>query len=158
MTESGSRRLKLTFVGTGESIQADMLDDEAPGICDLIWDMLPIEQPAIHGRYSGAEIFTLLDNPQDVPPENSVHLPLPGEIFYFFDPGGTNATGRTPQGEICVVYDRGVALRGPEGLPTFCSLFARIPGDWKTDWRDFAAACARVRRDGPQRLRLDRAG
>ncbi len=133
-----------------------MLDAEAPAVCHFVWDLLPLELPTVHGQYSGAEVFVLLADPQNVPAENQVHLPLPGEIFYFFDPGGTNTSGHDSQAEICIVYGRGVALRGPDGLPTFCSLFARIPGDWKHDWTNFAAACARVRRNGSQLLRIER--
>jgi hypothetical protein len=49
-----------------------------------------------------------------------------------------------------------VVLRGPEGVPTHASLFARIPGDWKYDWVDFAKACRRARWEGPQTLRIER--
>ena len=79
------RKIRLTFVATGESVLAEMLDDEAPEVCRLVWDLLPIETRAIHGMYSGAEVFTLLDNPQPVPPEALTQLPLPGEILYFYD-------------------------------------------------------------------------
>lgn len=157
MTESiPRRRLRLTYTGTGESVEAEMLDDEAPAVCDFVWSLLPLEAPLVHGKYSGAEVFVLLEDPQEVPPQNLVHLPVPGELFYFFDPGGANTSGTDPQAEICIVYDRGVSLRGPDGLPTFCSLFARIPGDWKYDWTSFAAACALVRRGSAQRLRIER--
>jgi hypothetical protein len=98
----------------------------------------------------------LLDNPQPVPSENQVHIPLPGELLAFYDPGHNVTSGKQAIGEICFIYGRGVMLRGPEGVPTFASLFARIPGDWKYDWVDFAQACRRVRRESPQRLRLER--
>jgi len=51
----------------------------------------------------------------------------------------------------------GVVLRGPEGVPTHCSLFARVPGDWKYDWRRFADGC-RAARGGEVVLRIDREG
>ncbi len=149
------RHIRLTYVATGESAVAELLDDEAPALCRQVWDLLPVEYPMIHGQYSGAEVFMLLDNPQPATPENQVQIPLPGEILYFYDPGGS-ATGRNPAAEICVIYGRGVILRGPEGAPTHASLFARIPGDWKYDWSDFARACRRVRWEGPQRLRIER--
>jgi len=56
-----------------------------------------------------------------------------------------------------VVYDRGVMLKGPDGLPVYTPLFARIPGDWERDWVEFAEACRRVRWEGPQVLRIDKA-
>ena len=154
--KNNTGHIRLTFVATGESVVAEMLGDDASHTCHLVWDMLPVEGTMIHGMYSGAEVFTLLNHPEPAPAENQVQIPIPGEIFYFYDSGGSAGTGRTPQGEICIVYGRGVILRGPEGAPTFANLFARIPGDWKYDWVDFAKACRRVRWEGPQRLRLER--
>lgn len=150
------RQIRLTFVGTGESVLAEMLDDEAPATCRFVWDRLPLEHGLLHGQYSGAEVFMLIDDPQPAPAENETQLPLPGEIFYFSEPGGNVTSGGGLVGEICIVYGRGVVLRGPEGIPAHASLFARIPGDWKYDWTAFAQACRRVRREGSQRLRIER--
>lgn len=149
------RSIRLSFPATGESVIAEMLDDEAPAVCDYIWGLLPIESKAIHGMYSGAEVFQLIDSPRAADPQNRTALPLPGELLYFYDAGG-NVTGR-PQavGEICFVYGRGVSLKGPEGAPASASLFARVPGDWKYDWTEFARACRRCRWDGPQVLRIE---
>jgi len=58
-----------------------------------VWKRLPVEQRAIHGMYSGAEVFVLLDDPELAPAENRVQLPLPGELLYFFDEG-SGAVGR----------------------------------------------------------------
>lgn len=151
------RRIRLTFLATGESAVADLLDDEAPGVCRLIWNLLPIEKKIVHGMYSGAEVFALLDDPQPAPAENLTQLPLPGEILYFYDPGASATGSRKPAGEICIVYGRGVVLRAQEGVPTHASLFARIPGDWKTDWVPFAQSCRRARWEGPHVLRIERA-
>lgn len=77
------RRLRLTL-GTGESVLADLLDDEAPVTADHVWNRLPIEGSLIHGQFSGAEVFVLVDDPVRLPPENLVQLPLPGELLYFW--------------------------------------------------------------------------
>jgi hypothetical protein len=151
------RRIRLTFVETGESVLAEILDDEAPEVCRIVWDLLPIETQAIHGMYSGAEIFALLDNPQPVPPEALTQLPLPGEILYFYDDSKNVTNVRKAVAELCIVYNRGVVLRGPEGVPTHGSLFARIPGDWKYDWIPFREACRKARWEGPPMLRVERA-
>lgn len=151
------RKIRLTYVNTGESAIAEMLDDEAPSVCELVWNRLPIEAKVLHGMYSGAEVFAMVDNPVPAPPENLCQLPLPGEILYFFDGSSSVANSKKPIAEICVVYNRGVVLRGPEGVPTYCSLFARIPGDWKYDWNPFAQACRKARWEGPQLLRIERA-
>jgi hypothetical protein len=150
------RHIRLTFVATGESVLAEMLDDEAPEVCRIVWDLLPIETRAIHGMYSGAEVFAILDNPRPVPPESLTQLPLPGEILYFYDESKNVTNVRKAVAELCVVYNRGVVLRGPEGVPTHASLFARIPGDWKYDWNPFRDACRKARWEGPPVLRIER--
>jgi hypothetical protein len=153
-----TRRIRLTFVSTGESAAADLLDEEAPEVCRLVWEMLPIEHKVIHGMYSGAEVFALLEEARPAPAENLVQLPLPGEILYFYDPGTGATGGRKPAAEICIVYGRGVTLRAHEGVPAHASLFARIPGDWKHDWVPFAQACRRARWEGPHVLRIEKLG
>jgi hypothetical protein len=151
------RHIRLTYVNTKESVLAELLDDEAPGVAELVWNLLPVETKVIHGMYSGAEVFAMLENPKPCPHENLVQLPLPGELLYFFDQNVGAAGGRKPVAEIVVVYGRGVVLRAHEGVPTHCHLFARIPGDWKYDWQPFALACRKARWEGPQLLRIERA-
>src|SRR5689334_9940605 len=82
-----TRRIRLIFIATGESVIADMLWDEASETCERIWARLPVETRAIHGMYSGAEVFTMLDDPPAAARENLVQLPLPGELLYFYDEG-----------------------------------------------------------------------
>jgi hypothetical protein len=151
------RKLRLTYVNTGETVLADMLEEEAPQVCQHVWDLLPVQVKLLHGMYSGAEVFAVLDNPRPAPPENLCQLPLPGEILYFYDDAKYVTAHNKPVAEICVVYNRGVILKGPESIGVHCSLFARIPGDWKHDWNDFQNACRKVRREGPQELRIERA-
>jgi len=153
----GVRQIRLSFPDTGESVIAEMLDREAPAVCDYIWSLLPVQTKAIHGMYAGAEVFQLIENPQPAAPENRTSLPLPGELLYFYDPGGNVTSRLGTVGEICLVYGRGVSLKGPEGAPACASLFARIPGDWKHDWKEFAHACRRCRWEGPQILRIEAA-
>lgn len=150
------RQIRLTFNATGESVLAEMLDDEAPSVCELVWGMLPVETRAIHGMYSGAEVFAMVEQPRPAPAENLVQLPLPGEILYFYDPGVGAVGAKKPVGEIVLVYGRGVTLRAHESVPTHCALFARIPGDWKYDWQKFAADCRKCRWDGPLVIRIER--
>lgn len=148
-------RLKLSFPATGEFAMAKLLEQDAPGVCAYIAGLLPLEGKAIHGMYSGAEVFQLIDDPQPAAAENLVSLPLPGELLYFYEPGAS-ATGRKGAvGEVCLVYGRGVSLKAHEGMHTRASLFARIPGDWKHDWVPFAQACRRCRWEGPQVLRIE---
>jgi hypothetical protein len=151
------RKIKLSFVNSGVSVIAEMLDDEAPAICQHVWEMLPVEKPTRHGLYSGQEIFVLLDEPKKLPAENVCQLPLPGELLYFFDDMQSVAYAHKNQiSEIVFVYNRGVVLRGAEGVPTYCSLFARIPGDWKYDWTEFREWCRKSRTENPPVLRIER--
>ena len=74
-------------------------------------------------------------------------VPFPNghaQLLYFFDGESNVANSKKPISEIVFVYNRGVSLKGPEGVVTHCSLFARIPGDWKFDWVDFREACRKA--------------
>src|ERR1044071_4932706 len=146
--------IQLRYVATGELVLAEMLDDEDPRVCQHLSVILPVETKVIHGMYSGAEVFAMLDKPQPAPAQNMVQLPLPGEILYFYDPSTGAVGSKKPVGEICVVYGRGVVLRAHEGVPTHCALFARIAGDWKYDWVNFTRECRKARWEGPQVLRI----
>ncbi|MSU66939.1 MAG: DUF3830 family protein [Opitutus sp.] len=61
--KSNRRHVRLTFPATGVSLLAELLDDEAPNVCELVWKMLPVETKVIHGMYSGFEVFALVDQP-----------------------------------------------------------------------------------------------
>ena len=37
------RHIRLTFVKTGESAVAELLEDEAPTVCQKVWESLPQE-------------------------------------------------------------------------------------------------------------------
>lgn len=150
------RHIRLTFVESGIAVVAEMLDDEAPATCAWIWDALPMEHDVYHGRYSGMESFVVLDEAPQLPQERLCTMPLPGEILYWRDEGRAVTSSGQPVAEIVWAFGRGVRLGGPEGVPSFASLFARIPGDWKYDWNDFAAECGRVRTEGLKRIRIER--
>ena len=151
------RQIRLSYIASGESVLAEMLDDEAPNVCEFIWGRLPIETKVIHGMYSGLEVFAMIERPEPAPSENMVQIPLPGEILYFYDPSTGAVGAKKPVGEVVLVYGRGVILKAHEGVPTHCALFARIPGDWKYDWVNFAKECRKARWEGPQVLRIERA-
>src|SRR5947209_16175 len=107
MAESNRRRIRLTYVATGESVVAELLDDEAPEVCRIVWDLLPVEGKVLHGMYSGAEVFLLLDKAVPQPPENLCQLPLPGEVLLFTDTSSSVANMRKPISESCFVYNLG---------------------------------------------------
>src|SRR5947199_1826985 len=111
MTTPHRRKLRLTFVATGASVVAELLDDEAPEVCRVVWDLLPVEGKVLHGMYSGAEVFLLLDKAVPQPPENLCQLPVPGEVLLFTDASSSVANMKKPISEICFIYNRGVVLR-----------------------------------------------
>lgn len=156
MAQPTTRRIRLTFIDTGESVVADLLDDEAPRTSELVWGMLPLQHNLYHGAFSGLEVFLLLDDAPEVRHEQRTHMPLPGEILYWRDEANAVGENGVPVAEILLAFGRGVRLAGPEGNPTTANLFARIPGDWKHDWTKFAAACKRVRTQGLTPLRMER--
>jgi len=150
------RQIRLTIVETGESVIADLLDDEAPRTAEHVWSILPVESQLIHGQFSGAEVFVLVEPPVQVPPENLVQLPLPGELLYFYEGTESATSGPDAASEIAFIYNRGVTLKQAEGAPTHLNLFARVPGDWKTDWTEFRAACRKAR-SNRLTMRIERA-
>jgi len=152
---ASQRHIRLTIATSGESVVAELLDAEAPKTAAHVWDRLPIEAPLIHGQFSGAEVFVLVDDPIQLPAENLVQLPLPGELLYFYEGTESATSGSEPVEEIAFIYGRGVTLRQAEGVPTHLNLFARVPGDWKRDWTPFAKAC-RTARGAKQALRIER--
>src|SRR3954451_18272381 len=98
------RQIRLTYVNTGESVLAEMLDDEAPQVCAYVWSILPVETKVIHGMYSGAEVFAMIDNPQPAPSQTMVQLLLLVEILYFYDASTFAVGAKKPVGEICVLF------------------------------------------------------
>src|SRR5260370_34990486 len=112
------RQMRLTYVASGESVVAEMLDDEAPTVCAHVWERLPIETKVIHGMYSGLEAFAMIDNPEPVSSENMVQLPLPGELLYFYDPSTGAPAAKKPVAEMVWVYGRRVVLPASECVAT----------------------------------------
>jgi hypothetical protein len=149
------RRIRLTLEPMGVTVIADLLDDEAPRTAGHVWDRLPVEGPAYHGQYSGAEIFVLVPDPIQIGEENLTGIPIPGELFYFYQGTESVIADPEPIEEFVLVYNRGVLLKQAEGMQTRANLFARIPGDWKYDWTDFQQACAQLRLN-PQTLHIER--
>lgn len=148
-----SRTLRFTFVEQGVTATADLLEEQAPQTCAAIWELLPVEGRLVHGMYSGPELFVVLDGGPSPPPENQVHLPLPGDVGYFHHEAGLYAQSPQAVSELVFVYGRGVAIKGPEGVDSRVSLFARLRLD---ESPVFLEACRRVRREGPPTLRVER--
>src|SRR5712691_8689213 len=136
----------------------ELLGDEAPRTCQAIWQALPLEYPAFHGRRSGKEVFILVDPLEMTEPENSTVDCRGGEVFLLYLPptlyvGEHQDYRRTSQGmfDIAFIYGEDALLRAPfEVLPG--NLFGRFV----EGLADFAAASERLWMEGSQAIRLDR--
>ncbi|MDE3000330.1 MAG: DUF3830 family protein [Gemmatimonadota bacterium] len=147
-----ARRIRLTFVAEGVSVDAELLEDEAPKTCEVVWDALPLEEEGIHAVYSGSEIAYFLSEDVVIPPENLTSRTLPGDICYYrLEPGLMHGwlDGIT---ELCWFYGRDGRPNMPDG-PVAVNLFARMIGDTAS----FFEVCYRIRREGVKRVRIERA-
>lgn len=67
--------------------RAQLLDEQAPSTCQLIWDALPIDQIVYHCIRCGSELFALVPPLADVPPaENRAMVPTPGDLWFVHFP------------------------------------------------------------------------
>jgi hypothetical protein len=146
------RTIILRFLEAGVWAAAELAEERAPATCERIWARLPLEGRTIHGMYSGPELFIRADEVGPVPAENGVHRALPGDVCYWWHAGGVEHTAPRDAGEVLFIYDRGAAIMGPDGQPTWANLFARITGDADP----FYAEARKVRSEGPRRLRIER--
>jgi len=108
---------------------------------DRLLRWLPLESEAIHGIYSGPEIAFFIDSGCHAPVENATSNVLPGDIGYYWQPGGTMFNTPEDLAELCWFYDRGARPSSPEG-PVAVNLLGRFT----SGWNDFAQACADTRR------------
>ncbi|HEX8917764.1 MAG TPA: DUF3830 family protein [Chloroflexota bacterium] len=143
------RRIVLTFPDEDVSVEAVLLDDQAPRTCAAVWEHLPSSGFARHGIYSGSEVYALWERPFVVQPENQTSDVLPGDIAYYFQRGGLQYGFPDDLCEMCWFYDRDATPSMPGG-PVQVNLFARVIGDPAL----FFAVCRRMRLEGHKRFRV----
>ena len=148
-----ARTLILKLVEPEVSAVADLLDEQAPETCRMIWDHLPLEGRTVHGMYSGPELFIRTDHLPRVAAENQMHRPLPGDMGFWFQEGGRYHGSPVPVSEVVFIYNRGAAIMGADGQPTWVNLFAQIRA---AGAEAFYAAARKVRTEGPVTLRIER--
>lgn len=68
----------------GVTAVAKLLEDEAPGTCQRMWDVLPAEATLRHLSWAGEGAFVKLEQLEepDFPLENRVSFYMPGTICY----------------------------------------------------------------------------
>jgi hypothetical protein len=146
------RRIVLTFPEEDVSVEAILLEDEAPQTCAAVWEHLPSSGFARHAIYSGSEIYVLWERPFVLQPENQTSDVLPGDIAYYSERGGAQYGFPDDLSEMCWFYDRDAKPSMPGG-PVEVNLFARMIGDPTP----FFAVCHQMRVEGQKPFRVSRA-
>jgi len=78
---------KITIKFGRAKVVAELLEDEAPKSCDLVWSLLPVEGKPYHSYESGREIFLQIPDPEpDIVPENQTIHQIPGDVFIYYKP------------------------------------------------------------------------
>ncbi|MCY3555799.1 MAG: DUF3830 family protein [Gemmatimonadetes bacterium] len=144
------RRIRLSFVNEDVSVEAEMLEDEAPRTCQAVWDALPLVEEGIHAVYSGSEIAYFLSEDMVIPPENLTSCTLPGDICYYRLESGLMHGLLDGITELCWFDGRDGRPNMPDG-PVSVNLFARMVGDAS----EFFEVCYRIRREGMKRVRIE---
>lgn len=148
-----SNKIVLRFVEEDVCAIADLLEERAPETTRMIWEHLPLEGKTVHGMYSGPELFIRTDHLPAVPAENQTHRALPGDVGFWYQEGGRYHSGPQTVSEVVFIYNRGAAIMGPDGQPTWVNLFAQIRPEGSEAFYEVAR---KVRYEGPRTLRIER--
>jgi hypothetical protein len=143
---------------------ARLLTEDAPLTCEAVSAMLqrrPVHGPSYHSIYSGQEYYVYCP-PVDLPLENHIVWPKPGQLVYYFFPARRYAgmhvhesrIGRGDGAEIALWYGHGdlrvVTETGIRG-----NLFAEVlPGQLD----DFYEAGDRILAEGREEVVIRAAG
>jgi len=148
---TGSRRIVLEFPDEAVSVEAIMLEERAPRTCEAVWRHLPSEGFAQHAIYSGSEVYALWPRTFVVERENLTSDVLPGDVAYYYQPGGLQYGFPEDLCELCWFYDRDAVPSMPGGRIQV-NLFAQMLGDPQP----FFAVCHRMRVEGRKAFRVFR--
>ena len=144
-----SRKITITL-GKAKAT-AELLDEEAPKTCDLVWNMSPIEGKTGHTIESGKEVFMNLDRKIKLILENQTIHEIPGDVVIYIKPTIPPPTD-PPRPVISFIYERDAQIRSLHG-PVPVNLFARIVYGLK----ELGDEAVRMRREGYQNMRIGRA-
>jgi len=143
--------MRIAFPDRGVHVDVNLLQDQAPRICDFVWAGLPQEGHAHHAVYSGSEIAF------DIAPkfvdglENMTSRVLPGDVGYWFQSGGQMYGQPDDISEFMWFYDRDAEPRMTTG-PVQVAIFGQMVGDASK----FFEACRAMRRSGQELCRVTR--
>jgi len=145
------KRIKLTFIDDDISVEAALLEKEAPRTCETIWKCLPLENEAVHAIYSGSEIAFFIPDDIIIEPENQTSNTMPGDLTYYHLAPGVMYGWQDGLSEIAWFYDRDCRPSMPDG-PVMMNVFARFMDDAAA----FYNACRQMRREGAKSVRVER--
>lgn len=74
------RRAFEIIVGNQRAV-FDLLDSEAPGVCETFVRSLPIDSFCVHAKFAGDELIVMVPFFQD--PENEIFWVKPGDCGYY---------------------------------------------------------------------------
>ncbi|HEV8311197.1 MAG TPA: DUF3830 family protein [Methylomirabilota bacterium] len=123
----------------GLNLRAELLDTQAPKICQAIWDALPLEGQVTNTVWSGDMLRLWVTIPEPPEPENLSVLQKPGDIIFL--PGWNG---------LRFIYGP-AQMRGPRG-PHPAPRVGRLIGDLG----DFMKIAKRVEWEGAKHMRLTR--
>jgi hypothetical protein len=144
---SKKRYIVFEFSDDGASADAVLLEDRAPSTCDAVRRHLPLDAMARHAIYSGSEIYAVWPRAFTVPPENATSDVHPGDIAYYYAPGGDHYGFADDLCEVCLFYDVDSSPRMAGGSIQV-NVFARMVGDCEPLFE----VCRRMRLEGQKRL------
>lgn len=140
-----TRHIRIAFPARGVSADVELLEQQAPRVCAFVWSNLPQEGYAHHAVYSGSEIaFDIAAQFADQL-ENMTSRVLPGDVGYWFLPGGQMYGIPDDISEFMWFYDRDAEPRMTSG-PVQVAVFGRMVGDTS----EFYEACRAMRRTGQE--------
>lgn len=117
----------IDFICEEEGIcaRAELLEDQAPNTCKLVWDILPVETYFHHAYYSGPELAMILPEIYEIEPEKPTSVILPWEICFTTLKAKDYIDVERDFSEFCFFYDRNT---GPRMLDGLCkvTIFARF--------------------------------
>jgi hypothetical protein len=146
-----TRRMRIAFPNRGVHVDVELLEGQAPRICEFVWASLPQEGYAHHAVYSGSEIaFNIVPQFPDRL-ENMTSRVQPGDVGYWFLTGGQMYGQPDDISEFMWFYDRDAEPRMATGRVQVV-IFGQMVGDTAT----FFDACRAMRRSGQELCRVTR--
>jgi hypothetical protein len=144
-------RIRIAFPNRDVHVDVELLETQAPRVSAFVWASLPQEGYAHHAIYSGSEIAFDITPQFFDPLENMTSRVMPGDVGYWFLPGGQAYGQPDSISEFMWFYDRDAEPRMTTG-PVQVAIFGRMIGETTP----FFGACWQMRRSGQELCRVTR--